>query len=102
MSQFITVAKKIEIPDQTAKCVQVGGKRVALFNLNGTFFAIDDACTHMGGALSEGLVQGNEVVCPLHGARFAIGSGEVTAPPAQDGVTRYNVHIRGEEIEIEM
>lgn len=102
MSQFIAIAKKMEIPDQGAKCVRVGAKRIALFNLGGTFFAIDDACTHMGGPLSEGFIQGDEVVCPWHGAHFTIASGEVTVPPAGEDVTRYNVRVTGEEIEIEV
>lgn len=54
MSRFLPVAKLAEIPDQSAKCVQVEGKEIALFNLGGEFYAIDDECTHEGGPTSGG------------------------------------------------
>jgi 3-phenylpropionate/trans-cinnamate dioxygenase ferredoxin subunit len=102
MPKFVEVAKKSEIPDQSAKCVEVEGKRIALFNLGGEFYAIDDTCTHRGGPLSEGSLEGKEVECPWHGARFNIKSGEVTAPPAPKGVTRYTVRVTGDVVEIEV
>ena len=70
-----------------------------MLNLDGTFHAIDDACTHMGGSLSQGFVQGDDVVCPLHSTRFSISTGEATGLPAEAGVRRYNVRVVGEEIE---
>lgn len=102
MQTFITVAKTSGISDLSAICVQVGAARVALFNLGGTFYAIDDACTHMGGPLSQGFVQGDDVVCPLHSARFSIPTGEATGLPAEEGVRCYNVRVVGEEIQIEV
>jgi nitrite reductase/ring-hydroxylating ferredoxin subunit len=81
-------------------CVAVEGKRIALFNLGGTFYAIDDTCTHRGGPLSEGSIEGEEVICPWHGAHFNITSGDVTAPPAPEGVTPYKVRLTGDVIEI--
>ena len=102
MAKFVTVAKKSEIGDQSAKCVEVEGKRIALFNLGGEFYAIDDACTHVGGSLSEGSIEGEEVQYPLHGARFKIKSGEVTCPPAANGVAKYNVRLTDEDVEVEL
>jgi nitrite reductase/ring-hydroxylating ferredoxin subunit len=102
MPKFVEVAKKSEIADQSAKCVEVEGKRIALFNLGGEFYAIDDACTHRGGPLSEGSLEGEEVECPLHGAHFNIKSGEVTGPPAPKDVTKYTVRVTGDVIEIEV
>lgn len=102
MSRFVEVAKKSEIAEQSAKCVEVEGKRIALFNLGGEFYAIDDKCTHRGGPLSEGSLEGEEVECPLHGAHFNIKSGEVTAPPAPKGVNKYTVRVTGDVIEIEV
>jgi 3-phenylpropionate/trans-cinnamate dioxygenase ferredoxin subunit len=61
MSKFVSVAKISEIPDQTAKWVHVEGKSLALFNLGGRFYAIDDICTHEGGPLSGGYIHGEEV-----------------------------------------
>lgn len=102
MSEFVEVARQSEIPDKSAKCVEVSGKRIALFNLGGEFYAIDDTCTHKGGPLCEGKIEGEEVVCPWHRAHYEIKTGEVTTPPAPDGVTRYNVRVTGNAIEIEV
>jgi Ferredoxin subunits of nitrite reductase and ring-hydroxylating dioxygenases len=102
MSKFVQVAKLSEIPDQSAKCVQVEGRSIALFNLGGQFYAIDDTCTHEGGPLSEGLIHGAEVECPWHGAHFNITTGEVTLDPATEGVAKYNLRLNGDAIEVEV
>ena len=102
MSKFVTVATKSEIADQSAKCVDVEGKRIAIFNLAGDFYAIDDACTHRGGRLSEGSIEGEAIICPLHGARFNIKSADVISPPAPTGVTKYTVRLTGDAVEIEV
>ena len=68
MAQFIKVASTADLAPGTAKCVEVAGKKIALFSLEGSFYAIDDTCTHRGGPLSEGDVSGEEVTCPWHGA----------------------------------
>jgi 3-phenylpropionate/trans-cinnamate dioxygenase ferredoxin subunit len=80
----------------------VAPHRIALFNLGGTFYAIDDTCPHRGGPLSQGFIQGDVVVCPWHGARFRLGTGEVLSPPAQQGVACYPVRVHGQDIEIEI
>ena len=102
MSRFIFAAKVTDLPDQSATCVEVEGQRIALFNLAGEFYAIDDDCTHEGGPLSDGLILGDEVECPWHGAHFNIKSGKVTLDPATDDVARYNVRVTGDDIEIEI
>ena len=99
---FEKVAQESEMADQSAKCIEVEGKRIALFNLGGEFYAIDDTCTHRGGPLSEGSIEGEEVECPWHGAHFNIKSGDVTASPAPRGVTKYQVRVTGDDIEIEI
>jgi 3-phenylpropionate/trans-cinnamate dioxygenase ferredoxin subunit len=71
---------------------------VAVFNVNGDYYAIDDACTHDGGSLSGGEVQGEEVVCPRHGARFNIRTGAVTAPPAYEGVHAFPVRVEDGQV----
>ena len=102
MSKFIQVAKKSEIAENSAKCVDIEGKRIALFNLGGEIFAIDDVCTHSGGPLSEGTIEGDAIECPWHGARFSIRSGDAMGPPAYEGVAKYNVRVLGDAVEIEM
>ncbi len=95
------VANIQEIPPGQAKKVKVGGKDVALFNVNGTFYAIDDTCPHRGGPLSEGELEGQEVTCPWHGARFNVTTGAHLTPPAPRGVTAYRVQVVGNDVQIE-
>jgi len=102
MSKFVEAARKNEIPDQSAKCVEVEDKTIAIFNLGGEFYAIDNTCTHRGGPLDEGDIIGEEVECPWHCAKFNIKTGEVTSEPAEENVTKYNVRVQGEVIEIEI
>lgn len=102
MAQFVPVAKVSEVPPQSISCVEVAGKRIALFNLDGDFYALADECTHEGGPLSEGEIHGGEVECPWHGARFDIKSGKVTLDPADDDTARYKVRVSGEDIEVEI
>ncbi len=78
----------------TGRVVQLGGKTLALFNLGGTFFAIDNACTHVGGPLGEGKVNGDVVTCPWHGSRFEIKTGKVVGPPATRNVVTYPTRVQ--------
>ena len=102
MSEFVKVASTDEIPAGQAKMVEVNGKEIALFNVGGVFHAIDNTCTHVGGPLCEGLISGSEVVCPWHGARFDLRTGEVLAGPARRAVGSYPVRVSGDDLEIEL
>ncbi len=100
MPRFVRVASKQELDAQSPRCVEVEGRRIALFSLGGAVYAIDDTCTHDGGPLSEGAVEGEEVECPWHGARFKIATGDACSPPAFEPVTRYDVRVTGDDVEI--
>jgi nitrite reductase/ring-hydroxylating ferredoxin subunit len=102
MPEFVKVARTDEVTPGQAKLVEVGGKEIALFNVAGSFHAIDNNCTHVGGPLCEGELDGNEVTCPWHGATFDVTSGAALGPPASAAVSRYNVRIEGSEIEVEI
>ncbi|MBI3087898.1 MAG: non-heme iron oxygenase ferredoxin subunit [Candidatus Omnitrophica bacterium] len=102
MAELITVAKASDVGPGQAKTVEVNGTPVALFNIGGTFYAIDDTCTHVGGPLSEGELQGTAVTCPWHGAQFDVTSGRALTPPAAEGVKRYPVRVEGDEIKLEV
>ena len=80
----------------------VEGLEIAIFNVEGTYYAIGNSCTHRGGSLSEGDVQGTKVTCPLHGADFDLKTGAALGPPAQKGVPSYKVVIEGDEIKVEV
>jgi len=102
VADFVKVATTSELAPGQTKKIEVGGKTIALFNIGGTYHAIDDTCTHKGGPLSEGEVKGDEVTCPWHGAKFKVTSGEVLGPPARAGVSSYHVRVSGADLEVEV
>ncbi|PYS06451.1 MAG: hypothetical protein DMG17_32385 [Acidobacteria bacterium] len=102
MAVFLKVAEIQSVLRGQGKKFNVGGKHIALFNIEGTYYAIDDTCTHKGGPLSEGKIEGSNVTCPWHGSIFDVRTGEVVRPPAPIGVSRYNVRVVGDDIEIEI
>ena len=102
MAGFVMVAKIEDVAPGQGKLVEVSGNKIALFNVNGDYYAIDDTCSHRGGPLSEGDLAGNKVTCPWHGAVFDVTTGEVLGPPAPKGVSRYNVRVSGNNIEVEI
>ncbi len=102
MAGFVKVARTGELAPGRGKLVEVSGKKIALFQVEGDYYAIDDECSHQGGPLSEGDLDGKEVTCPWHGAIFDVTTGEALGPPAPKGVTRYRVRVSGESIEIEI
>ena len=100
MANFVKVAMTDEIAPGQTRQVEVNGKQIALFNVDGQFFALDNTCTHRGGPLAEGEVSGHEVTCPWHGGRFDIRTGEAVGPPAPEAVARYGVRVTGTDIEV--
>jgi len=95
---FEKVAETSEIAPGEMKLVPLGQGEVLLANVGGNFYAINDTCTHMGGALADGDLDGEQVQCPLHGAIFNVVTGEVHNPPAREGVQAYEVQISGNDI----
>lgn len=102
MGKFVKVATVEEIPPGQGKQVEVQGRSIALFHVGEVFYAIDNTCTHAGGPLAEGTLEGEEVECPWHGARFSIKTGEALTPPAGEPATAYKVQVNGANIEIEL
>ena len=102
MGQFIKVGDVSEILPGNAKQIDAGGRTIALFNLKGQFYAIDNSCTHVGGSLASGEIIDDDVICPLHGARFNIPTGKVLGPPARENISTYNIRIEDDNIEIEV
>ena len=102
MGRLVKIATTKDVPPGTAVAVDLAGRPVALFNVDGRFYAIDDTCTHRGGPLSEGEVEGTVVTCPWHGATYDITTGSVLGPPAPRGVTSYAVRIDGNDIKVEV
>ncbi len=97
MPEFIRVAKVSDLAPGQKMLVEYDEEDVGLFNIEGEFFAISDVCTHDGGPLVEGELDGDCVVCPRHGARFNVKTGEQTMP-AFAPVPLYDVKLAGEDI----
>ncbi|MFQ5611849.1 MAG: Rieske (2Fe-2S) protein [Anaerolineae bacterium] len=99
MTEFIKVAKTTELEPGGKVLVEYDGEDVGLFNIDGQFYAISDVCTHDDGPLVEGDLDGEWIVCPRHGARFNVTTGQQTMP-AFAPVPLYEVKIEGEDIYI--
>jgi nitrite reductase/ring-hydroxylating ferredoxin subunit len=102
MGTFVTVARTDDLQPGQGRLVELNHKRIALFNVGGRYYAIDDVCPHRGGPLSEGDLEGAAVVCPWHGAVFDLATGGVSRFPAVagGGVATYDVRVEGTEIAI--
>ena len=103
MPDFVSVIKVSDLPVSTKKAVVVAGKRIMIVNADGHYFAMDDACSHAGCALStDGLVDGETVTCSCHGSQFDLASGAVLAPPAVVPMKVYKVKAEGDNLLIEL
>ena len=102
MPDFVKVANANEVEPGHARLVDVKGKQIALFNVGGEFFALDNTCTHRGGPLAQGQISGHNVTCPWHGGTFDVRTGEVVGPPPQQAVARYGVRVTGTDVEVEV
>ena len=100
MAETTRVASVEEIPDGTAKVVDLKGKRIAVFNCGGKFYATTNTCPHRGGPVGEGEVEGTVITCPWHGWDFDITSGKCGLNPAA-ALTCYPTEVRGDDIWVE-
>ena len=100
MSDWVTVAAVAELTPGMRRIVDVDDVQIAVFNLNGEFYAIEDVCTHDYAPLDDAKLEGDEVICPRHGARFCIRTGAVTAPPAYEPVTTFPVRIHDGQVQV--
>jgi len=95
---FQKVATLDQTPQGQARIFRVGERSIALCNLNGEIYAIDNSCSHDDGPLGDGVLCGREIECPRHGARFDVITGEATAMPAAVGVQTYPTRVVGQDI----
>ena len=102
MAEFVTVAKTDDIPAGETRTCAVNGKELAVCNVGGTFYAIDDVCTHDGGPLGEGYLEGDQIECPRHGARFDVKTGKALTLPAVMPVNAYPVRVEGDDVQVEL
>lgn len=101
MTEFVKVATLVELPSGERKLIDFEEVTVAVFNIGGEIFCIEDVCTHDGGPVAEGKLEGHKIECPRHGALFDIRDGSALTMPAVVPVPTYEVRIEGEDILIE-
>ena len=100
MTTWQPVAKTSDIPVERVGLYTVGDHQVALCNVDGEFYAIDNICTHDGGSLDQGELEGDQIECPRHGARFDVRTGAAIQLPAFEPVERHPVRVEGDTIQI--
>ena len=100
MSGWVDVAPTSELAPGSWRCVDVDGCQVAVFNLDGEYYAIEDVCTHDGGILTGGSMEGDVITCPRHGARFSIRTGAVLAPPAYEDVPTFPMRVESGSVQV--
>jgi 3-phenylpropionate/trans-cinnamate dioxygenase ferredoxin subunit len=98
MSELVKVTTRSELPPGGKMFAEVDGRAIAVFNVDGSFYAIDDVCTHDGGPLAEGDFLGHEIRCPRHGARFDVRTGRALCLPAVEPVSTHRVEVHGDDI----
>ncbi|PZR57480.1 MAG: biphenyl 2,3-dioxygenase [Candidatus Meridianibacter frigidus] len=96
------VAKKSEIAPGTTRKVTLGNTDVLLCNVEGEIYAIEDVCTHDGGELDQGELEGERIMCPRHGAYFDVRTGAALTLPAILPVPSYEVRIEGDDIYVKV
>ena len=101
-AEYYTVATTDELTPGERIVVDTGYHTIAIFIVDGHYYAIRDVCTHDDGPLVEGFVDGCEIECPRHGARFDLRDGSVTAPPAMIPIPVYPVRVQGDEVQVQV
>jgi len=102
MSDFVAVAQVSDLPDPGKMTVEVDDQIVVLFHIGGKFYCIDDVCTHDGGPLGEGERDGCQIICPRHGARFDVRTGEALTMPAAQDTRMHEVRVDGNTVSVKL
>jgi 3-phenylpropionate/trans-cinnamate dioxygenase ferredoxin component len=101
MAKFVKVARVEDIAPGEKRIFEVDGTLVVVINLDGQFYAIEDVCTHDGGPLGEGRLEGAQIICPRHGARFDVRTGDALTLPAFEPVPTFEVKVEGGDVLVE-
>ncbi len=101
MSDFISVAKTADVPAGEGRVFEVDGTPVAVFNIDGTFHALDNTCLHRGGPLGDGICNATTVTCPWHGWQYNVTTGECASAPGEK-VDTYEVRVEGDDVQVKV
>ena len=100
-ARWVTVARADEIPEGTSRIVRLDDQPIAVFHLADGWYAIEDVCTHDGGPVAEGRLEGSIIECPRHGATFDVRTGAALTFPGVSPVTTYAVRVVGDDVQVE-
>ncbi|HET6724536.1 MAG TPA: non-heme iron oxygenase ferredoxin subunit [Gammaproteobacteria bacterium] len=100
MGDWIDVSAAAELPPGKFAITDFGDIEIAVINVGGTFYAIEDVCTHDGGELTGGTIEGDQIECPRHGARFCIRTGAVLAPPAYEDIATFPCRVENGIVQV--
>lgn len=100
MSEWVDVAPESGLAEGEHAVVELDGMEVAVFRVDGAFYAIEDACTHDGAEIASGRLEGCEIVCPRHGARFCVKTGKVLKAPAYEDLSCFPVRVENGVIQV--
>ena len=100
MAEWVDVCGQNALADGENVIVDVDGIDVAVFRIDGGYYALEDVCTHDGAEIASGEIQGDEIICPRHGARFCIKTGAVKTPPAYEDIVCFPVRIENGRVQV--
>jgi 3-phenylpropionate/trans-cinnamate dioxygenase ferredoxin subunit len=101
MENWVDVAAENALADGENMVVDIDGVDVVIFKLSGQFYALEDTCTHDGAEIASGDLEGDEIICPRHGARFCIKTGQVKSAPAYEAIDSFPIQIKHGRIEVQ-
>lgn len=100
MSAWVDAGRAEDISAGQPVHIEIDGVGIAVFRLGQSFYAIEDVCTHDGGRLTGGCIEGDVIVCPRHGARFSIRTGEALSAPAYEPTATFPVRIENDMVQV--
>lgn len=100
MTDWVNVVDQAALAVGENVIVDVDGTDVAIFNIAGAFYAIEDVCSHDGAEIASGELEGDEIICPRHGARFCVKTGEVKCAPAYENIATFPIRIENGMVQV--
>jgi 3-phenylpropionate/trans-cinnamate dioxygenase ferredoxin component len=100
MAEFVSISRADDLGEGDIRAFDVRGTKIAVANVDGTFYAFDDTCTHMACSLAGGDLEETTVICPCHGSEFDVTSGAVLQGPAREPVETYETRVEGGGLEV--
>jgi len=98
----VRVCARSEVEPESVKAFAVGGKTLAMYNIDGTFYATDDECTHAAASLADGMLDGDVIECCMHMGSFHVPTGKVVEPPCEVPLRTYRVILKGDDVFVDL